>query len=113
MKQILDRQIQEKKEREEIEKANLDAQAKMWELDKQNHEEEQRRLREKINKINKENADFLQQQMTKKHKQTTKMNNAEFSINRPLLREANQKLKNASHYDGHGSQTKSLRSGLN
>lgn len=75
----------------------------MWQVDKKNYEEEENRLKEKINKINKDNADFLMQQMAAKHSKTTKMNMNEFALNRPLLREVNQKLKTFSQYDGTGS----------
>ena len=53
--------MREKKEREDIEKDNLNNQAKMWEVDRQNYKEEEKRLKDKIDKINKENADFLMQ----------------------------------------------------
>ena len=42
----------EKAEREKGDKANIDQQAKMWSLDKQNYDEEEKRLKERINKIN-------------------------------------------------------------
>jgi hypothetical protein len=38
----------------------------MWKADLNNYSEEERRLNEKINKINKENADFLKRQMDDK-----------------------------------------------
>ena len=48
--------------------------------------------------VDKENADFLLKQIAEKNKKTKKMkmNNAEFSINKPLLREANMRLKDVS-----------------
>jgi hypothetical protein len=47
----------------------------MWRKDLQNYSEEERRLNDKINKINKENADFLKRQMEDKTiKQKAKMN---------------------------------------
>mmetsp|Transcript_8595 Transcript_8595/g.14516 ORF Transcript_8595/g.14516 Transcript_8595/m.14516 type:complete len:86 (+) Transcript_8595:1387-1644(+) len=84
-------------------------QARMWQVDKQNYEEEERRLKEKIGKINKDNAQFLMQQMNTKQSKSAKMNTNEYALNRPLLREVNQKLKNFSHYEGVGS----LKSGQN
>ena len=57
----------EKKNRENNDKANIDQQAKMWLVDKQNYENEEKRLREKINQINKDNASFLIKQMANKH----------------------------------------------
>lgn len=47
----------------------------MWRQDLKNYTEEERRLHDKINKINKENADFLKKQMDDKHaKERGKMN---------------------------------------
>jgi hypothetical protein len=51
--------MNEKKHRENLEKALNDEQAVMWKQDHRNYNEEERRLNDKINKINKENADFL------------------------------------------------------
>ena len=48
-------------------------------------------------------------QMDAKNKAQGKMNGTEFALNRPLLREVNQKLKTFSQYEGVGS----LRSGEN
>jgi len=47
--------------------------------------------------------------MAAKNKAQGKMNGTEFALNRPLLREMNQKLKTFSNYDGAGS----LQSGQN
>jgi hypothetical protein len=51
--------MQDKNNRENLEKALNDEQANMWRIDKENYEEEERRLNEKIRQINMENADFL------------------------------------------------------
>lgn len=75
----------------------------MWDLDKQNYDMEEKRLKERINKINSDNQQFLLKQMALKNNKGVKMNKAEFAINKPLLREANEKLKGMSNYDG-GSQ---------
>ena len=72
----------------------------MWNLDKQNYDEEEKRLKERISKINSDNADFLMRQMAQKKAQAQKMNPHEYALNRPLLREVNQKLKGMSQYDG-------------
>jgi hypothetical protein len=37
--------------------------------------------------------------MADKNKKNVKMNRAEFAINKPLLREANDKFKEQSHYN--------------
>jgi len=38
--------------------------------------------------------------MALKNQKSTKMNRNEFAINKPLLKEANEKLKSMSNYDG-------------
>ena len=93
MRAFLAQQVAEKQQRENDEKSNLDMQAKMWETDKQNWEEEERRLKARIGKINRENQEYLLKQMAVKEQQNKKMNPQEFALNRPLLREINSKLK--------------------
>lgn len=82
------------------EKANIDIQAKMWDQDKKNYDEEERRLKERIKSINKDNASYLMQQVAAKNSTLQRMNRAEFSLNKPLLREANNKFREMSQYDG-------------
>mmetsp|Transcript_7280 Transcript_7280/g.5561 ORF Transcript_7280/g.5561 Transcript_7280/m.5561 type:complete len:115 (-) Transcript_7280:109-453(-) len=90
MAHFLFKQMGEKKTREQMEKALNDEQAFMWDQDKKNYEEEERRLNDKIKKINKENEEFLRRQMEEKHmKEKGKMNKQEFLLNKPLLREIN------------------------
>ena len=51
----------------------------MWKHDKVNYEEEERRLNEKIKKINRDNEGFLKRQMEEKmRKERGKMNKQEF-----------------------------------
>lgn len=51
-------------------------------------------MSEKINAINKENADFLRKQMDDKTaKDKAKMNKQEFLLNKPLLKEINDKKR--------------------
>lgn len=66
MREFLNKQMEEKKHRENLEKALNDEQANMWDQDLKNYTEEERRLIEKINKINKDNAEFLKKQMEDK-----------------------------------------------
>lgn len=103
MRDFLAKQMEEKKHREHMEKALNDEQAVMWKQDYQNYSEEERRLNEKINKINKDNADFLKRQADDKQvKAKAKMNKQEFLLNKPLLKEINEK-KRASQYGGMGN----------
>jgi hypothetical protein len=101
MRDFLNKQMEEKKHRENMEKALNDEQANMWRIDLRNYTEEERRLMDKINKINKENADFLKKQMEDKNggKVKAKMNKQEFLLNKPLLKEINDK-KRATNYGG-------------
>lgn len=96
MRDFLAKQVAEKRDRELNDKENINQQAQMWHLDKQNYEEEEKRLRDRIGRINKDNADFLVKQMEAKSKQFKKMNRNEFAINKPLLKEANNKFKDIS-----------------
>lgn len=100
MRNFLNQQMVEKRQRENDEKANIDIQAKMWDQDKKNYDEEERRLKERIKSINKDNASYLMQQVAAKNSNLQRMNRAEFSLNKPLLREANNKLKAISQYEG-------------
>lgn len=59
MRQFLAQQVMEKASREKQDKENIDQQAKMWELDKRNYDEEERRLKERISKINRDNSNYL------------------------------------------------------
>ena len=94
MRYFLAKQMGEKKQRENMERALNDEQAVMWGQDLNNYEEEERRLNDKIKKINKENADFLKKQMVDKDiKKRCKMNKQEFLLNKPLLKEINIKKK--------------------
>ena len=67
----------------------------MWRTDKENYEEEERRVRERINKINRDNQQFLFLQMNQKDKKETRlMGPQEKEINKALLKQANDMLKN-------------------
>lgn len=109
MRYFLAQQMEEKQRRENDEKSNIDMQARMWATDKENYEEEEKRLKNRISKINRDNQEYLRKQMADKQAQEKynrgSMNPDDFLINKPLLREINTKLKN-SVYDGQ-SQTQS------
>ena len=101
MRSFLAQEMQEKQRRENEEKSNIDMQAKMWQTDKENWEEEEKRLKNRIDKINRDNQEYLRRQMAEKDAQEKynrgSMNPNDFLINKPLLREINNKLK-ASTY---------------
>jgi hypothetical protein len=72
----------------------------MWKQDQVNYQEEERRLNGKISQINKDNAEFLKKQMEdKQRKERAKMNKQEFLLNKPLLKEINDK-KRVTNYGG-------------
>lgn len=76
MRDYLARQMEEKKRRETSEKLLNDEQAVMWKHDYKNYSEEERRLNDKISKINRDNQEFLRKQMEEKNSKIikTKMN---------------------------------------
>ena len=102
--------MEEKKKRENDEKSNIDVQAKMWETDKKNWEEEERRLKSRINNINRDNQEYLLKQMAEKASiekdNRGLMNAADFAMNRPLLREINSKLKTSNYTPSETSKAK-------
>ena len=93
--------MDEKERREQRMKGNIDEQAVIWARDKENYEFEEKRLAEKIKKINEENAAFLHKQMREKEAKNAqrKMSKQEFQLNKPLLREIQQKRKVGSEID--------------
>lgn len=94
MRDFLGKQMEDKKRREMTEKDLNDEQAQMWKIDQKNYHEEESRLTNKISQINKENAEFLKRQMDDKQaKERRKMNKQEFLLNKPLLKEINDKKK--------------------
>jgi len=71
----------------------------MWNKDFKNYSEEERRLHAKIGQINKDNQDFLKKQMEEKQIKIgkAKMNKQEFLLNKPLLKEINDKLRTTQY----------------
>ena len=59
MRDFLAQQIKDKNQREKEDRDNINQQAKMWELDKQNWDDEERRLKNRINDINRSNQEYL------------------------------------------------------
>lgn len=103
MRRLLNKQMNEKKQREQAEKAHNDEQAMIWARDKENYEEEEARLNRKIKAINNQNSDFLKGQMAEKagKAQMRKMNKQEYAFNKPLLKEITEKRRDDgySHND--------------
>lgn len=55
MREYLQKQMNDKKQREFEESGNINAQAKMWEIDQENWQKEESRLKSRVDMINKEN----------------------------------------------------------
>lgn len=108
MRDYLAKQMEEKKRREGMEKALNDEQATMWHHDFKNYSEEERRLHDKINKINRDNQEFLRKQMEEKNSKIakTKMNKQEFLLNKPLLKEINEKKRTTAYGQMGGSPSR-------
>ncbi len=75
-----------------MEKAHNDEQARMWEKDRKNYEDQERKLNDKIRNINSENRKFLESQMQERTSaKNQRMNLNEHLLNKQLLREINGK----------------------
>lgn len=102
----LARQVAEKKRRENMEKEFNDEQAKMWQLDRQNYEQQENLLNGKIQEKNRENRAFLESQMAERNAaKASRMNYNEHLLNKALLRDINYQRKTGSSHHGsaHGS----------
>jgi hypothetical protein len=88
--------MQDKRKKENDERSNIDQQAVMWRIDKENWQAEEDRLRARMKNINGDNQNYLLTQMAEKKKNEAKMSSNEFQFNKQLLKEINQKLKTGS-----------------
>ena len=97
MRKLLAQQMDEKRQREAMDKADNDQQAEIWRKDKENYELEEARLNDKIKRINVDNQTFLQNQMGDKKSKAgnRKMDKQEFLYNKGLLKEINTKKKSS------------------
>lgn len=59
MRKFLASQVDEKKQREIVEKRIHDEQAHIWNRDKQMQEKHEKNINDKINKLNSDNKEFL------------------------------------------------------
>jgi hypothetical protein len=97
MREFLAKQVEDKKRKENIEKELNDEQANMWRKDRENYEQEEKRINDKIKKINKENAEFLAKQVGEKEDaKKGKMDMNEYLLNRQLLKDINEQRKYGS-----------------
>lgn len=85
----------------------------MWHHDFKNYSEEERRIHDKVNKINRDNQEFLRKQMEEKQVKIgkTKMNKQEFLLNKPLLKEINEKKRTTVYGQPMGGDSASKADG--
>ena len=98
-KKNLFRQIQERQKQRELEEEKNRDQARIWAIDRENYIDEEKRIHERVKKLNHDTAEFLRQQMMEKQGKTPmylKMNRTEFLYNKNMLRSVNDKLREHS-----------------
>ena len=91
IKQFLDMQIEEKKKESDLEKAIDDEQARIWKMDCQKYNDEEKKINKIIKEMNRRNLDSIMEQMKKrKMRKNESMTDAEYAMNREAL----EKVKN-------------------
>jgi hypothetical protein len=93
MKKFLDMQIKEKQKEIEFEKALDNEQARIWQLDCQKYNEDEKRINRIIKDMNRRNLDSIMEQMKKrKEKKNESMTMAEYAMNRDTLEKAKAEM---------------------
>eukprot|EP01022_Parablepharisma_sp_SALTPOND_P028763 TRINITY_DN71668_c2_g1_i1.p1 TRINITY_DN71668_c2_g1~~TRINITY_DN71668_c2_g1_i1.p1 ORF type:complete len:539 (-),score=137.21 TRINITY_DN71668_c2_g1_i1:2738-4354(-) len=94
MRMYLDKQMEEKKRKEMIEKKESLKQAEVWKKETTMQAEEEKTIKQKMFKTNKEHAEYLKSQMKigKKGKGSV-MNREEYLMNRKLIEEIESKQR--------------------
>ena len=92
---FLFKQIEAKRKQELREREEFDEQAKIWEVDRINSLNQEKRQRERQEKLNKDTAAILKQQITERMNKVFKykMNRTELQFNKGVLRTVNDKLR--------------------
>lgn len=90
---MLDKQQEEKKRKEKEMKDDMNQQAEMWQKERDMWDVEEKRLQEKIKKINLDTQQFLLEQDKLKKVKSTKMGKVEKEYNKGLMKEIRQKQK--------------------
>jgi len=92
----LDKQIEEKKKEIEFMKSLDEEQGRIWKIDEEKHNEQQKRIDKIIQNMNRRNLDSIMEQMKKKRENQEKkdmMTLDEYAINRELLEKAKEELE--------------------
>ena len=92
LKKYLDMQIEERKKEEEFLKLLDDEQARIWAIDCQKYNEDEKAIEQKIRAMNKRNLDLVMEQMRQRRKKKTGMTDAEYAMNRETLQKAKETL---------------------
>jgi hypothetical protein len=86
--------LSNKKKKEKEFKEDMGKQAAMWDKERDLWQQEEKRIQDKIKKINAENVEYLKQQEAQKHAgKTKKMAPTEKQLNKGLMREIKQKQR--------------------
>ena len=111
MKNMLFRQMEDRRMRDIKEKEHNDEQARIWKLDLKNFTEEEKRIAAKIKKNNNDTAEFLRKQIEEKSGVVEvhhgNMNRNEFLLNKGILRDVNVKLRILSREKSERNQASS------
>jgi len=92
----LDKQIEEKKKEIEFMKGLDEEQGRIWKIDEEKYNEEQKRIDKIIQNMNRRNLDSIMEQMKKKRENQEKkdmMTLDEYAINREFLEKAKEELE--------------------
>lgn len=92
----LDKQIEEKKKEIEFMKSLDEEQGRIWKIDEEKYNEQQKRIDKIIQNMNRRNLDSIMEQMKKKRENQEKkdmMTLDEYAINRELLEKAKEELE--------------------
>ena len=94
LKKYLDMQIEERKKEEDFLKSLDYEQARIWAIDCEKYNEDEKEINKKIREMNKRNMDSVMEQINKKKKgnKKTAMNETEYAMNREILEKAKASL---------------------
>ena len=96
LRQYLDKQIEEKKKEIEFLKSLDDEQGRIWKIDSQRYNEEQKKIDKIIKDMNQKNLDGLMEQIKRKKenkKNKEEMSLEEYAMNRDILEKAKSTLE--------------------
>ena len=93
LKQYYDMQVEEKQKDGEFEKLLDGEQARIWKMDCEKYNEDEKRINKIIRDMNKRNLDSIMEQMKKrKEKKNQSMSMVEYAMNRDTLEKAKAEI---------------------